>query len=647
VLTALRGTDVTTALRVVIAEDSEEDALLLVRELRRGGYEPVYQRVDTASAMKVALEHQPWDLVLSDYNIPGFSGLEALALIRERGLDIPFIFVSGTISEDQAVAAMKAGASDYFAKGQLKRLLPAIARELREAQGRAARRASDARLATLVEYAPVGICRSTPAGRFLSVNAALVRILGYDSATEVLQLDMAHDVYADPAERQRLVDRHAHTDREYDDIEATWKRKDGSLLNVQLSGRAVRNAARQIEYYEAFVRDVTEQRRLQQQLVQAQKMEAVGRLAGGIAHDFNNLLTAILGSADLALDSLTAGVPEREEIEEIRKAALRAADLTRQLLAFSRQQVIAPTVLNPNDVVATVDKLLRRLLGEDVELRVVLASDLAAVKVDPSQLEQVVLNLAVNARDAMPNGGKLTIETQNVELDQEYVRGHLSAQPGSYVMLAVSDTGVGMDAATQARIFEPFFTTKEKGKGTGLGLATVYGIVKQSGGWIWVYSEPGHGTTFKVYFPRVAEVAAPAAPTPAPPASVRGSETVLLVEDEEMILKLVHKVLQANGYTVLVAASGGDAERVAGQHDGPIHLLMTDVVLPGLNGREVARRLEATRPGIRVLYLSGYTDDAIVHHGVLEPGVAFLQKPFSPTVLGRKVREVLDSPAKE
>src|SRR6266851_3828394 len=645
VLTALRGTDVTTALRVVIAEDSEEDALLLVRELRRGGYEPVYQRVDTASAMKVALEHQPWDLVLSDYNIPGFSGLEALALIRERGLDIPFIFVSGTISEDQAVAAMKAGASDYFAKGQLKRLLPAIARELREAQGRAARRASDARLATLVEYAPVGICRSTPAGRFLSVNAALVRILGYDSATEVLQLDMAHDVYADPAERQRLVDRHAHTDREYDDIEATWKRKDGSLLNVQLSGRAVRNAARQIEYYEAFVRDVTEQRRLQQQLVQAQKMEAVGRLAGGIAHDFNNLLTAILGSADLALDSLTAGVPEREEIEEIRKAALRAADLTRQLLAFSRQQVIAPTVLNPNDVVATVDKLLRRLLGEDVELRVVLASDLAAVKVDPSQLEQVVLNLAVNARDAMPNGGKLTIETQNVELNQEYVRGHLSAQPGSYVMLAVSDTGVGMDAATQARIFEPFFTTKEKGKGTGLGLATVYGIVKQSGGWIWVYSEPGQGTTFKVYLPRVTEPAAPAAPSPARPVSVRGSETILVVEDEEVIRNLVQKVLKANGYTVLVAGTGSDAERVAGAHAGPIHLLMTDVVLPGLNGREVARRLVAQRAGIRVLFLSGYTDDAIVHHGVLDPGVAFLQKPFSPAVLGRKVREVLDSPA--
>ena len=636
----------TTALRVVIAEDSEEDALLLVREFRRGGYEPVYQRVDTASAMKAALEHQTWDLVIGDYSIPGFSGLEALALVRERGLDIPFIFFSGTISEDQAVAAMRAGANDYIAKGQLKRLLPAIARELREAQGRSAQRESDARLANLVEHAPIGIFRSTRAGGLLSVNAAFVRILGYDSAAEVLQLDMARDVYADPAERQRLLDRHTYTDRDYEDMEATWKRKDGSLLSVQLMGRAARNAARQIEYYETFVRDVTEPRRLQQQLAQAQKMEAVGRLAGGIAHDFNNLLTAILGCADLALDSLAAGVPEREEIEEIRRAALRAADLTRQLLAFSRQQVIAPTVLNPNDVVAAVDKLLRRLLGEDVELRVVLASDLAAVKVDPSQLEQVVVNLAVNARDAMPNGGKLTIETQNVELDQEYVRGHLSAQPGSYVMLAVSDTGVGMDAATQARIFEPFFTTKEKGKGTGLGLATVYGIVKQGGGWIWVYSEPGHGTTFKVYFPRVAEVAAPIAPTPAPPASVRGSETVLVVEDEEMILTLVQKVLKANGYTVLVAASGGDAERVAGQHEGPIHLLMTDVVLPGLNGREVARRLEATRPGIRVLYLSGYTDDAIVHHGVLEPGVAFLQKPFTPAVLARKVREVLDSAAK-
>jgi signal transduction histidine kinase len=419
--------------------------------------------------------------------------------------------------------------------------------------------------------------------------------------------------------------------------------KDGTIIDVDIARHTLTFAGRPAAL--AIARDITQRKSLEAQLRQAQKMEAVGLLAGGVAHDFNNLLTVILGSADLLLDTLGRDRPERGEAEEIRKAGLRAADLTRQLLAFSRQQVLAPQVLDLNEVVATMDKILRRVIGEDIDLRTVPSRDLRAVRADPGQLEQVVVNLAVNARDAMPTGGTLTIETANVELDEAYAREHAAVlKPGHYVMLAVSDTGVGMDAETQARIFEPFFTTKPKGKGTGLGLATVYGIVKQSGGYIWVYSEPGHGTSFKVYLPHVTEAAGPVGQSPVPPVSVRGSETVLLVEDEEMVRNLVQKVLRANGYTVIVAASGSEAEQVAAQHAGRIHLLMTDVVLPGLNGRQVAQFLSAVRPGIRVLYLSGYTNDAIVHHGVLEPDVAFLQKPFTPAVLGRKVREVLDNP---
>jgi len=474
------------------------------------------------------------------------------------------------------------------------------------------------------------------------VSENVTRVLGYDVGEALHPQWWVHHLH--PADRSRVLAEISTLLRKGElTLEYQFQAKNGAYRWVHDEARLLRDpTGLPVEVFGAWL-DITERKQLEQQFQQAQKMEAVGRLAGGVAHDFNNLLTAILGSADLVLDDLKPNAPEREEIQEIRRAALRAADLTRQLLAFSRQQVISPTVLNPNAVVANMDKLLRRLLGEDVDLRTVLTPEPGAIKADPSQLEQVVVNLAVNARDAMPGGGKLTIETQNVDLDEEYAGGHVSAQPGSYVMLAVSDTGSGMDAVTQARIFEPFFTTKEKGKGTGLGLATVYGIVKQSGGWIWVYSEPGHGTTFKIYLPRVTEAAAPAAPSPVLPISVRGSETVLLVEDDEMIRALVQKVLKANGYTTLVAESGPAALRLAGQHDGRIHLLMTDVVMPGMNGREVAERLAPAHAGIEVLYLSGYTDDAIVHHGVLEPGIAFLQKPFTPAVLVRKVREVLDA----
>ena len=628
-------------LSVLIVEDSEDDARLLVRELKRGGYELTQEQVYTATAMRAALDRHVWDLVIGDFSMPNFSGLEALSLVRERGLDVPYICLSGTISEELAVAAMKAGANDWVTKGQLKRLLPAIERELREAKGRAALRAAEAGYETLVEQAPVGIYRSNPEGRFLSANTALVRMLGYESAADLLRLDMARDVYADPAERQGLVDRDTYSDRQYDDVEATWKRKDGGLLTVQLNVRAVRNAARQVEYYETFVRDVTEQRRLQQQVLQSQKMEAVGRLAGGIAHDFNNLLTVITSYSDLLLEDLGKDDPKRDDVEQVRKAAEGAASLTRQLLAFSRQQVLAPRVVSLNAVVDSLQKILRRVIGEDVELATALAPDLGAVKADVGQLEQVLMNLTVNARDAMPTGGKLTIETANVEHDPAYARAREGAAVSRFVMLAVTDTGIGMDEATKARIFEPFFTTKEAGKGTGLGLATVYGIVNQSGGFIWVYSEPGNGTSFKIYLPRVdapAEGMKAAGSVSVP----RGTETVLLVEDAAAVRAVAKQVLQRQGYTVLEAPHGEAALHLAQKHRGPIHLLLTDVVMPVLSGRRLAEQLAPLRPDMKVLYASGYTDDSVVRHGILESGTAYLQKPFTPDSLARKVREALD-----
>ncbi len=394
-------------------------------------------------------------------------------------------------------------------------------------------------------------------------------------------------------------------------------------------------------------------RRSEEQLRQAQKMEAIGQLAGGVAHDFNNLLTIIRGYSELLLGgALDQREKAREAVEEIRKASERASTLTRQLLAFSRRQVLAPQVLALNSIIADMDKMLRRLIGEDIQLTSSLAPDLGPVKADPGQIEQVLLNLAVNARDAMPRGGRLTIETANVSFDESYALMHPEVQPGSFVMLALTDTGCGMDAATQARVFEPFFTTKGPGKGTGLGLATVYGIVKQSGGSIYVYSEVGRGTCFKIYLPRLDEAAAAAAPAKgsgagpmAPPARVDGKETLLIVEDDDSVRALARTVLRSHSYDVIEAVDADDALRWVEGHTQPIHLLVTDVVMPGMSGRELAERLTALRPELKVLYVSGYTDDAVVRHGLLEAEVSFLQKPFTPNALARKVRDVLDKPS--
>jgi signal transduction histidine kinase/DNA-binding response OmpR family regulator len=395
------------------------------------------------------------------------------------------------------------------------------------------------------------------------------------------------------------------------------------------------------QYTAQLQREIAGRERAEAQLLQVQKMEAVGQLAGSVAHDFNNLLTIVSGYSELLLDNTNSEDPARASLEEIKKAGQRAAALTHQLLAFSRQQVLAPKVLDLNVAVADMDKMLRRVIGEDIDLVTAHGAELGRVKADPGQIEQVIMNLAVNARDAMPQGGKLTLETANLYLGESYAQGHVPITPGAYVMLAVTDTGCGMDKETQGRIFEPFFTTKERGGGTGLGLATVYGIVQQSGGVIWVYSEVGQGTTFKIYLPRVEEVGTTPEPTRARPAPPRGSETILVVEDEEPLRRLVRTVLRANGYTVLEASRGEEALRICEHQLGIIHLMLTDVVMPQMNGRELATRVASMRPETKVLFMSGYTDNAIVHQGVLDAGAAFMQKPFTPDALARKVREVL------
>jgi nitrogen-specific signal transduction histidine kinase/CheY-like chemotaxis protein len=392
----------------------------------------------------------------------------------------------------------------------------------------------------------------------------------------------------------------------------------------------------------SLYQDVSDRKALEEQLLQTQKMEAVGRLAGGVAHDFNNLLMVIRGHADLLLES--PGPPDSQDrrVKQIQMAAERAASLTQQLLAYSRKHVIAPKVLDLNSIVTEMGKMLPPMIREDIELVTVPNAKLGRVKADPNQIEQVLMNLAANARDAMPRGGKLTIETADVELDEVYTRHHAGVRPGAYVMLAVSDTGCGMDAETRSHIFEPFFTTKEKGKGTGLGLASVYGTVKQSGGYIWVYSEPGHGTTFKVYLPRIEEAVQKVGKSESLPVSLRGSGTVLLVEDEEAVRDLVRESLQQNGYSVLEAKDGAEALQISKQYKGPIHLLLTDVIMPGMNGRELAQGLASSHPDMQILYMSGYTENAVVHDGILDLGMALLQKPFTRDQLAQRVREQLD-----
>ena len=509
-------------LRALIVEDSQNDCDLLLGMLSRGGYEVTHKRVCSAANLLAVLDEGPWDIVISDYSMPGFKGTEALAIIRKKEPDVPFVFLSGTIGEEIAVNAMRAGAQDYVIKGDAARLLPAIQRELREAEAR------------------------------------------------------------------------------------------------------------------------RERRQMEQRVRQLEKFEALGKLAGGVAHDFNNVIGAIMGWAELGIDRASQHGPEAVRLfRNIQEQATRAAGLTRQLLAYARRQVLEPKNTSLNDLVNETTALLQKTIGEHIEVKMVLAPDLHVTRADPSQIEQVLMNLCFNARDAMPRGGQLLIETRNVELDSHYCRQHPDAQPGRFVELSVSDTGSGMDAGTLVRIFEPFFTTKEVGKGAGLGLATVLGVVKQHSGFVDVYSELNEGTAFHIYLPACEGLAEP--PRHVDDAPVRGgAETILIAEDHEGMREMAREILEGLGYRLYIARDGEEAVQQFLAHKTTISMVLLDVIMPRLSGTDAYEQISAARPDVPVLFTSGYSDHGPLLESLAEKGASILQKPYSSKVLSRKVREILD-----
>ncbi|MBI5444542.1 MAG: response regulator [Deltaproteobacteria bacterium] len=631
-------------IRVLIVEDLPTDADLSEREVRQALPHSEFQRVETREQYLSALESFRPDVILCDFKMPQFDGLTALALARERVPEIPFLIVTGSMSEDTAVECMKAGAWDYVIKEHLRRLGPAVLGGLDQQRLRRERKLAQEksqRWERVFEEAQFGLAHADArTNTFLEVNATFARERGYAPGELVGRPIL--EIYP-PEERDAMARRlAAFNEAGHAVFESVHLCKDGRRLPVLMEVTTIADEAGRPVSRVTYALDITERKQLEAQLRQTQRLEAVGRLAGGVAHDFNNLLTVINGLAELAASELRPGDPLLPELQGIQDAGNRAASLTRQLLAFARQQVVSPRPLDLNEAVGGLEKMLQRLIGEDIELRWKPGAEADRVFLDPSQVDQVLANLVVNARDAIPGTGAVTVETSAVVLDEAYCATHPGATPGEYAVLSVSDTGVGMDAQTLERIFEPFFTTKEPGKGTGLGLATVYGIVKQAGGSIYAYSEPGQGTTFRICLPRWTGGPSRAESRPEMSTPRRGSETVLLVEDEEAILELGRAILERQGYRVLTAHTPQEALLAAEAEPGEIHLLATDVVMPGMNGRELEERLRASRPGVKCLYLSGYPADVVTQRGVLPEGVSFLPKPYTIRSLAEKVREVLD-----
>lgn len=778
-------------LRVLHLEDNPRDAEIVRHRLEADGLSCTILVVQAKDTFEAALRDDDYDLVISDYNLPGYDGEAALKHAQATRPDLPVILISGTVVEEQAVHCLHIGATDYLLKDRLERLVPAVQRAIREAEARseckrvdAALALSESRKAAILDSVLDCIVTMDSNGIMIECNDATVRTFGYTKAEAVgrpladlivpprfrerhraglaryvatgegsligklveivamrsdgselpveltitaiqsgpaavfigvlrditrrkedeaamrserdraqryaaalgeserrtnyalgaarmgvWEFDLAtlrvtwsptmapvFGLRADQgplhiqeflglihADDRRLVqDRLAAAEREKTDFKEEFRVvwPDGTAHWIAGQTRMLRDAHGQLTGWVGIGMDISDRKLLEAQFRQAQKMEAVGQLAGGVAHDFNNLLTAILGFSEMVVGTFEPQDPRRADMDEVIDAGHRAAGLTKQLLAFSRKQVLQPTQVDVNALVDGIRAMLGRLIGEHVDLVAILAPDLGTVRADRGQLEQVLMNLVVNARDAMPSGGRLAIETANVTLDESFMP-EVMIHPGPYVMLAVSDSGTGMSEATRQRLFEPFFTTKGPGKGTGLGLATVYGIVKQSGGYIWVHSEPGKGATFKVYLPR-ADGGASVGKRASAEAAPEGTETVLVVEDEQAVRLLTCRILEGAGYRVLAASNPEQAEALFGEHEDVIDLLVTDVIMPGLTGSQLFERLVRRRPALKVLFVSGYTDDTIVHQGQLDPGVEFLQKPYTAEALNRRVREVLD-----
>ena len=647
--------------RILIVDDEENDRQLLQVLLAAEGF--IVDAAGSGAEALAIIAREPPDLILLDVRMPDMDGYQVAETIKSNRALVPIPIVMVTVEDDRdtMMRALALGVEDFLVKPVHRDELYMRVRNLlrlkaygdhqgrysqlleREASARtAALIASEQRYRALFESARDAIAVLTREGVVREMNQRWEDIVGV--SREQLRGRHIRD-FAAPGQETANVESYERMIASNGAVSAPLRiaTADGSSLVMEFSHAIIEVAGESLVL--AIGRDVTEHRQLEEQLRQAQKLEVIGQLAGGVAHDFNNILTAILGFCDLLLMELGPNDAGRTDVFEIKTAGERAAGLTQQLLAFSRKQILQPSVLDINDAIKGMELMLRRLIPAHIDLVVSLQGEIGAIKIDPTQLEQIVINLVVNAADAMPRGGKLTVETSNVHLDEHYRRRHLPVTPGDHVMLAVSDTGVGMDDVTSRRVFEPFFTTKELGKGTGLGLATVYGIVKQSGGDIWVYSEPGHGSAFKIYLPAVtAQLSSTVKTTTAPETALRGSETILLVEDDEAVRRLARLILERAGYRIVEAKNPRDAVLAADQFGERIDLLLSDLIMPESEGPPLLDRLVPARPDLRVLYISGYADEAVVRHGVIVEGTPFLQKPFTPLALCGKVREVLDDP---